>query len=380
MKILIAPNAFKNSLSAEDAAMAIKQGLETSRLDCTCVCFPIGDGGDGTAALIVKQCEGDVVHVMVHDPIGRKIKASYGLIDNGKTAVIEMANASGLRLLHPDELNPLAATSFGTGEQIMHALEMGVRKIIITMGGTATVDGGIGILRAMGVRFSDDRGAEIKTPEALSKLSEINLRSLDAGLLKSEFVILCDVTNPLLGSQGAANVFGPQKGADKNGVIKLEASLSKFVDVTQQQTGKDLSRLPFGGTAGGAAAGLSAFLGAHLVNGIEYFLQLTDFEKALAGTDLLITGEGSIDEQTLQGKGPFGVASAAKIKSIPVIAVAGKVPVKISSTLQNYFDVLIAIGSCPQDLQTAIKHTAEDLRRTATQLGNLLSSGRERIT
>lgn len=374
MHILIAPNAFKNSLNAEDAAVAIRKGLLRSNLPCTCECFPIGDGGDGTADLIIKKCGGVFINADVHDPLGRNIQASFGLIDDGETAVIEMANASGLRLLHPDELNPLHASSSGTGEQIKIALDKGVKKIIIAMGGSATVDGGSGILNALGIHFLDADGNRISDlPGSLAILKAIDAMGLDPRILNCEVIILCDVNNMLLGSQGSAAVFGPQKGASAEDVEKLEASLMRLAQVALKQTGRDMSTIKYGGTAGGAAAGLYALLHAKLVNGIDYYLQLTGFEKALEKSDLVITGEGSIDEQTLQGKGPFGVASLAKSMNIPVIGLAGKVPLEKDLNLQKYFDVLTAIGNGPCELPTALKYTSDNMVRTAWEVGNMLA-------
>jgi glycerate kinase len=219
MHILIAPNAFKHSLNAEDAASAIMEGLVLSKLDCTCECFPIGDGGDGTGELIIKKCEGELVNAAVYDPLGRKINASFGLIDEGKTAVIEMADASGIRLLQPDELNPLLATSYGTGEQIKVALDKGAKKIILGMGGSATVDGGCGILKALGIRFLNANGLDLQgLPGSLTELTSIDFSRLDERILDSEVIVLCDVDNLLLGEQGSAAIFGPQKGASVDDV------------------------------------------------------------------------------------------------------------------------------------------------------------------
>jgi glycerate 2-kinase len=377
LRILIAPNAFKNSLDAEGVALAIRDGLEQSALNCTCETFPIGDGGDGTGDLIIKKCAGELVSGMVHDPLGREIEASFGLIDSGKTAVIEMANASGLRLLKLSELGPLHANTFGTGEQIRLALDRGVTRIIIGMGGSATVDGGVGILKALGIRFLDEKGEELPTlPGDLVRLETIDVSELDHRIFDSEVIVLCDVDNTLLGEEGAAAVFGPQKGATAETLPKLEASLRRLAEVTLRQIGRHIAVLRHGGTAGGAAAGLYAFLGAKLVNGIDYFLQLTGFEAALEEADLVITGEGSIDEQTLQGKGPFGVARQAKLKGLPVIGVAGKVPLVKDPGLQEYFDVLVAIGNGPADLETAFRVTTENMVRTAWEIGNLLAVGR----
>lgn len=374
MHILIAPNAFKNALDAEAAAAAIQQGFLQSNLSCTCECFPIGDGGDGTGELIIKKCNGQFVKAEVHDPLGKKINASFGVINNGKTAVIEMANASGIRLLKQDELNPLRATSFGTGEQIKAALDRGVKKIIIGMGGSATVDGACGMLQALGIGFLDrDGNALTNLPEGLIELDTIDVSGLDKRILDCEVIVLCDVANRLLGEEGAAAVFGPQKGASPEAVRKLDTALERYASVALQQTGRDMTAIKSGGTAGGAAAGLYAFLNAKLVNGIEHFLELTGFDAALEKADLLITGEGSIDEQTLQGKGPFGVAYRAKQKGVPVIGLAGKVPLHPSKDLQACFDALLAIGHQPSDLAAALSDTAANLTRTARVIGDLLA-------
>lgn len=372
MHILISTNAFKHSLDAEEAALAIQHGLSQSKAIHTSECFPIGDGGDGTAALIIKRCKGTFINAEVNDALGRKINASIGLIDKGKTAVIEMADASGLRLLKPEELNPLQATSFGTGELIIKALDVGVEKIIIGMGGSATVDGGTGILQALGIRFLDKNGEELAIPGELTELDTIDLSLLDKRILECEVVILCDVDNMLLGDQGSAAIFGPQKGASADNVKKLDAGLSRLSEIALRQTGKEMSAIKYGGTAGGAAAGLYAFLNASLVNGIDHFLELTDFNTALERADIVITGEGSIDEQTLNGKGPFGVAYHAKLKGLPVIALAGKVPLEPNMSLEKYFDVLMPIGHQPFDLPEALAATRSNLIRTAKAIGNLL--------
>lgn len=373
MNIVIAPNAFKNSLDAQKVAEAIALGLSQSKLDCACKLFPVGDGGDGTGSLIIKHFNGKLIDTEVQDALGRKISASFGLIDNGRTAVIEMADASGIRLLKADELNPLITNTAGTGEMIRMALDKGVHKIIIGMGGSATVDGGTGILSALGVRFLNAEGKLLTTPAELNELSTIDLSGLDKRVQNCEFIVLCDVGNKLLGSDGAANVFGPQKGADDRAVVQLEAILKKFAAVTLQQTGVDMASVKHGGTAGGAAAGLYGFLKAKLVSGANYFLELTDFNKALNNTDIVFTGEGSIDEQTLQGKAPFAVADWAKRKQIPVIGLAGMVPLQYHKELSKYFDVLLSIGNEPFDRNLALKHTHGNLVRTAKQVGNILS-------
>lgn len=379
MHILIAPNAFKNSLNASEASEAIRQGLKQSKLGCTCECFPIGDGGDGTARLIVEKCKGSWIESEVHDPLGRMIKASFGLIDKGKTAVIEMADASGIRLLLPDELDPLRSSSFGTGEMIRLALDRGVNKILIGLGGSATVDGGAGILKAIGLRFLDRYGKELSgLPESLSALDYIDISGIDQRILKCEITVLCDVDNSLLGEKGAAAIFGPQKGSKVSDIPKLEQALQYLSEAAFRQTGRPMNGIKYGGAAGGTAAALYSFFNATLVNGAEYFLQLTGFAESLKHSDLVITGEGSLDEQTLQGKGPFAVAKIAKQQNIPVIGVAGRVPLNENLNLNKYFDVLMAIGHQPSDLDSAIKVTAPNLIRTSTAIGNMLSMSKNK--
>ena len=374
MHILIAPNAFKNSLDALAVAEAIGNGLQQSKLNCSIEYFPIGDGGDGTAELIVQKHNGTIINAEVHDALGRKINASFGLIDEDNTAVIELADASGIRLLQPHELNPLHATTYGTGELIKNALDKRVSRIIICIGGSATVDGGTGILQALGIHFLNNKNEILKElPESLINLAAINLSGLDKRILNCELIILCDVENKLLGENGAAKIFGPQKGATKEDVQKLEDGLTKFRDIALHETGKDMAAIKHGGAAGGVAAALSVFCNAKLVNGIDYFLTINSFDDALQKADLIITGEGSIDAQTLAGKGPYGVALRAKEKNIPVIGIAGKVPLTTDIELQKYFDVLLSINNEPFEIATAIKNTKDNLARTAKTIGDLLA-------
>ena len=375
MHILIAPNAFKNALDAAAVAEAIRSGLRQSKLRCTTECFPVGDGGDGTAKLLVQKFGGKYFTAKVRDPLGRKINATFGLIDKGKTAVIELADASGLRLLHQNEFNSLRASTFGTGELIKSALDKNVRKIILGVGGSATVDGGVGILQALGVRFLDAGGATLTNPpEDLIHLESLDLSGLDKRISRCALIILCDVENPLLGKHGSAKVFGPQKGATPSAVKKLEAGLKQFSEIIFRQTGRKIATLKHGGAAGGVPAGLHGLLNAEPVNGIEHFLEVTHFDAALRKADLVITGEGSIDEQTLHGKGPFGVALRAKWTDIPMIGLAGKIPVKRNSGLRRYFDLLLPISPKTMKLEAAILDTAQNLRRTATELGNSLAA------
>jgi len=373
MHILIAPNAFKNSLDAAKVAEAISNGLHKSKLSCTTTCFPVADGGDGTAGLLIDHLGGQTIDVIVKDPLKRKITSSFGWIEKNRTAIIELAAASGLRLLKADEYDPLITTTYGTGELIIEALNNNATKIILCIGGSATVDGGTGILKGLGIKFFDADGNELDDlPATLSSLAEVDITGLDKRIANTEIIILCDVENPLLGENGAAAVFGPQKGASAKDVQLLETGLIKFHDVVLNKTGKDMAVIKHGGAAGGVAASLHTFFNARLVNGIDYFLEVTGFENELKKTDVVITGEGSIDEQTLQGKGPFGVAKRAKEFSLPVIAFAGRVAIGPDQSSQQFFDHIISINENIDDLEAAMKNTYMNLEKTAERLGDLL--------
>lgn len=376
-QILIAPNAFKHSLDAAEAAEAIARGFAQSQLDCEAICFPIGDGGDGTCQLIHRALGGRFVAHTVQDPLGRPVKAGYSLIHGGRTAVVEMADATGIRLLVPGERNPMRASSYGTGELVRHALGESVDHIVIGMGGSATVDGGCGILHALGARFLDAAGHELAGyPEALEALQDIDLDNLDERLATCRITILCDVSNTLLGPDGAAAVFGPQKGATEQQVAQLDRFLGRLDAIARAKTGRSMADARHGGTAGGAAAGLFAFAGAALVQGIDFFLDMTGFDVALDTADWLVTGEGSLDSQTLGGKGPMGVAQRAKARGIPVVGLAGKLPLRPSRALSEAFDVLLPIGNEPAPLSQAMADTEANLQRTAEAIGNLLAFGK----
>lgn len=373
MHILIAPNAFKNSLDATKVAEAINKGLRQSKLSCTTTSFPVADGGDGTADLLINYLSGQLIRAVVQDPLQRRIKSSFGWIENERTAIIELAAASGLRSLKADEYDPLTTTTFGTGELIIEALNKGAGKIILCIGGSATVDGGTGILKATGIKFLDVKGNELDNlPASLSLLAEIDTTGFDKRIANTEIIILCDVENPLLGKNGAAAIFGPQKGASGKDVQLLEAGLTKLRDVLFNKTGKDIAVIKHGGAAGGVAASLHALVNARLVKGVDYFLDITEFEKELKRSTVVITGEGCIDEQTLQGKGPLGVAKRAKEFSLPVIGIAGRVDVGPGQSYKQYFDQLISINENQDDLAEALKNTYLNLEKTARQVGDLL--------
>lgn len=381
MHIIIAPNAFKGSLSATQAADCIADGLRKSNLSCRLTLFPIADGGDGTANLIADKMKSKSIKKTVHDPLGRKIEVDFGWMETTKTGIIEMSEASGLRLLKQEELNPLKANTRGTGELIKAALDLGAKSIIMGVGGSATVDGASGLLTELGVHFLDEQQQEILNyPEGLITLKQIDISGLDPRLKICKIFVLCDVENTLLGEKGAAAVYGPQKGADEEQVKFLDTCLKQLNEITKQDLGVDMSSIMHGGAAGGVAAGLSTFLKAELISGIDYFLDIMDFEKPLLDADLVITAEGALDEQTLEGKGPAGVAKKAKEKNIPVVIFAGNIPPEPGKEMRKYFDAIFSIGHGIVSLNDAIQNTATDLTRTACELGNVLAFKEKSIT
>jgi glycerate kinase len=373
MHILVAPNAFKNSLNADEAAAAISAGLQKSGLECSITQFPIADGGDGTGTLLIERLKGETFQSTVHDPLGRTISAKYGWL-NDQTAIIEMANASGLRLLTPAEYDPLHANTYGTGELIAECFFKKAKTIILCIGGSATVDGGTGMLKALGVKFIDKNGVELnQLPSSLTQLSDIIMPPSFDKIKETGFIVLCDVENRLLGEKGSAAVFGPQKGASADQVRQLENCLTQLRDITLKSTGKDLSSIIHGGAAGGIAAALQVFLDASLVNGIDYFLNITKFSEELEKADIVITGEGSLDQQTLEGKGPMGVARMAKQYSIPVIGMAGKIDNEY--LLKDYFNDLICINEKGSNPEHYIRNAKSNLERAAEMLGGQLKRG-----
>lgn len=339
-KVVIASDSFKGSMSSMDVAAAASEGIKELFPDCETVMVPVADGGEGTAEAIASACGGQMVSVPVHDPLMRPIKAEYGVIS--ATAVIDVAAASGLPLLKKEELNPLKASTYGTGELILDALGRGCRDFIIGLGGSATNDGGMGMLEALGFRFLDADGKVLTNEEglhmygsgaALSKVASIDISGVVEGLRESRFRVACDVNTPFCGPAGAAEIFAPQKGADAQMVKELDKGMANFAAViarTQglagagQTSGPDISRVPGTGAAGGLGGAFLAFLGACLTPGIELVLDTVRFDERIAGADMVITGEGKMDSQTLKGKTPFGILRHAKAQGICTVAVCGK--------------------------------------------------------
>lgn len=376
MHIVLAPNSFKNNLPADEVAKALKEGLLASGLYCTLKTCPVGDGGDGTGALLRKYFNTENITRQVFDPLGRLVNAVAGITTDKQTAIIELADASGLRLLKPEEYNPLLANTTGTGMLMKAALDKKVSTIVLCIGGSATVDGGSGILRELGVVFRDDNDLEITDlPKDLIRLKTIDLSGLDQRIFHTGIIILCDVKNKLLGDKGAARNFAPQKGASEEEVLYLENCLIKMKEAVAKATGKDMNDITHGGASGGVAAGLWAVCGAKPVNGIDYFLQQIRFEKVIRQADLIITGEGALDAQTLDGKAPLGVALAAIKNNIPVYAVAGKIEESARKQLSKYFDRLICINDSKASQKEALKNTKINLKSSAEKIGRSLLHG-----
>ncbi len=378
MRILVAPNAFKGALSAPEAAACIARGLACSGLDCEVEVMPIADGGDDTMEVLAGQ--GGTIHpVMVDDPLGRPVQAAWGMLADGETAVVEMARASGLKLLRPEERDPLRASTYGTGQLIAAAIAGGARRIIVGVGGSATVDGGAGCMQALGVRLLDADGHEVpRGGGALSRVARIDTTSLLAPLREQrvQVMVACDVDNPTLGPSGAAAIFGPQKGATPEQVAVLEAALSHFFTLVAEQVGVDVRALRGGGAAGALSAGLSAFLGAELRRGIDLVLEALHFEERLARIDLVITGEGRMDSQTLGGKGPFGVAMAAAACGIPTVALVGGLGDGEDALLEAGLAAIVPIAPGPIALEEALAAAGPLLERAAIRVGRLIALGR----
>ena len=342
--------------------------------DATYRLVPVADGGDGTLEALVDALHGRAIDVEVTGPDGRRLRAAYGLLGDGKTAIVEMARASGLALMPAGTNDPMTATSKGTGELIAAALDAGARRILVAIGGSATNDAGTGALAALGARFLDASGNELPPGgAALSGLSRIETRELDERLNGVTLEIASDVRNPLCGPNGASAVYGPQKGASPEDVRQLDAALAHFADVAAQTTGADMRQIPGAGAAGGFGGGFLALAHAVLRPGAELVLDVVDFQRQLEGADLVVTGEGRLDRQTLNGKAPYAVAAAARAQHIPVVAIAGAVDLPESELEASGIRKVIAAAppGMPEDL--AMGHAAELTERAAAGLASLIA-------
>ncbi|CAM3914687.1 glycerate kinase [Cohnella lubricantis] len=371
MRIVIAPDKFKGSLTALEAAQAMARGAARACPAAELKLVPMADGGDGTMACLVEATGGRYVTAACQDPLGREREARIGLLAGGETCAVELAEASGLALLQPHELDPLRASTYGFGQLIRAGLDAGARRFTLCLGGSATTDGGAGMLQALGFRLLDGAGAPIGPGGgALESLRTIDRSAADARLWACEWVVACDVDNPLIGPSGAAAVFGPQKGAQPDDVHRLDANLGHLADVIADAAGVRVHGLPGAGAAGGVAAALHALMGARLVPGVRLCLEASGLDRALAGADLVLTGEGRVDAQTLRGKTACGVAQAAAARHVPAIVLGGSVAEDLPPTELRSLGVLAAAaaGEPGMPLGEAMRRAAELLERRTEEL------------
>jgi glycerate kinase len=379
MKIVIAPDSFKESLSAMAVANAIEAGFREIFPDAEYIKLPVADGGEGTVQAMIDASGGTLVELPAQGPLGAEaapVAAFYGMMGDGVTAVIEMAAASGLELLTPAQRDPLRATSYGTGQLIKHALDAGARRFVLGVGGSATNDGGAGMLQALGGRLLDAHGADLAPGGgALDALDRIDLSGLDARIKDCVFDVACDVSNPLVGPQGASAIFGPQKGATPDMVARLDDNLRHYAAIIARDAGHDVADVPGAGAGGGIAAAMLAFLGGRLRPGSEIVTDAVGLDAAVAGADLIITGEGRIDGQTIHGKTPIGVARVAQRHGKPVIAIAGSLATGASAVHDHGIDAVFAAVSGVCTLDEALAAAADNLRSAARNVAATLRLG-----
>ncbi len=369
MKILVAPNALKGSLSAQQAADAIARGIRRALADADIEKLPVADGGDGLLEVLAGPLHAEWIRRTVQGPLGQPVQASVLFCPSGRRAVIEMAAAAGLALLSPEQLDPLLASSHGVGELIGAALDLECRPIVLGIGGSATCDGGTGLACALGARFLNERGESLPGNGAsLQRIRHIDLSSIDKRLEGIQFDVACDVDNPLLGPNGAARIYGPQKGASPAEVEQLEAGVSNFARCIETGLARDVRDLAGAGAAGGLGAGLLALFDAKLTPGAQLILNLLDIEQALQNTDLVITCEGRLDEQTRFGKAPAAVARAARSRGIPCIALAGSLDKTAFQLHDVGFQAVFSLCPGPVSLEEALENAADYLANTAEQV------------
>lgn len=367
MKIILAIDSFKGSLTSEEAGEAVREGILSVCPECQTEVVPIADGGEGVLSVLLDAMQGQRHTLMVHGPCMTLVQASYGISADGSTALIEMASASGLPLVPKEQRNPMKTTSYGTGELIRDALDKGCRAFFLGIGGSATNDAGVGMLQALGFRFLDKNGEVLGYGgEVLEKVARIDSSNKHPKLNEARFVVACDVRNPFCGPEGAAYVFARQKGADDEMIVQLDRGMRLFAEVIRKETGKDVLREPGSGAAGGMGGGFIAFLDAELRSGADWLLGLCRFDERIADADLVITGEGRIDRQSLMGKIPGKILQMGQVRGIPVMALAGCVedePLLKKAGFQNVY----AVKPKDMSLEEAMKRetAVQNLRETA---------------
>ncbi|WP_375753001.1 glycerate kinase [Vibrio sp. HN007] len=374
MKVVIAPDSFKESLTAKEVCQAVETGLKRVWQDAEFVHVPVADGGEGTVQSLVDATDGKLVELSVTGPLNTPVDAFYGILGDNATAVIEMAAASGLHHVPSDKRDPKLTTSLGTGELIKHALDSGITKLIIGLGGSATNDGGIGMLTALGAKFLDSEGNQV-TPNGagLAQIRDINVDELDSRLQQTNILVACDVDNPLCGEHGASATFGPQKGATSNDVVYLDQGLKHYGAKVMLQLGKEVVNVPGAGAAGGMGAALIGFTSARLKAGIDIVVETVQLSERIEGADLVITGEGRIDWQTVHGKTPMGVAREAKKHSVPVIAMSGCVGENYQAVYDIGIEAVFAAVPRAMDLPTAFAESGINLANLAENVARIWS-------
>jgi glycerate kinase len=369
---VLAPDSFKESMTAKEVCIAVEKGIKKALPEAVCIQVPMADGGEGTVQSLVDATDGKIYPVTVTGPLGTPVEASFGILGDGETAAIEMASASGIHFVNKETKNPLITTTYGTGELIKAAMDQGVRKIIIGIGGSATNDGGAGMAQALGVRLLDENGEELSFGGgALGRLATVDISGIDPRLKDTIIYVASDVTNPLCGEKGASHVFGPQKGATPDMVQTLDENLAHYAGVLKEQLGKDIIDFPGAGAAGGLGAGLLAFTSAELRRGIELVIDFTELEDKVKMADFVLTGEGGIDFQTQYGKTPYGVAQAAKKYGKPVIALAGYVG-EVDVLYDKGIDAIFGILPKATSLEEALAAGQENIEKTAENIARLL--------
>ena len=371
---VLAPDSFKESMTAEQACHAMQRGIAKVFTAARFIAVPMADGGEGTVDALLVANKGQKIEMEVTGPLPtQKVQSYFGLIDDGKTAVIEMAMVNGIHLIDQAQRNPLLTTTLGTGELIGHALDLGVKKIIIGLGGSVTNDAGAGMAQALGAQFYDTHGRTVAVGGGqLNQIKEIDLSKLDPRLKQTDIIIASDVNNPLCGKNGASYVFGPQKGATAAMVQQLDQNLSYFADLVGQQLNVDLKNVAGAGAAGGLGFALMAFAGASIRSGVKIVIEETGLAEQIAQADYVFTGEGGIDFQTKFGKTPFGVAQVAKRLNKPVIACAGYIGEGIEELYMEGFTAIFGIMDGAGDLQTALKNGEKNLERTCENIARIL--------
>ena len=375
MNFLIAPASFKECLNANQIAKIIKDAILSVFPDAFIKVIPMADGGEGTVETLINAQNGTFKYIEVHDPLLRKTTARFGIINENKTAIIEMAAASGIELISKSERNPLITSTYGTGELITAALDLGCRKIILGIGGSATNDAGVGALMALGVRFYDKKDHLLKNIGGnLSLIHRFENSLLDSRLSESEIIIACDVNNPLTGTEGASLVYSPQKGADLKTARKLDDHLKYFAALIRQSKGIDIEGIPGAGAAGGLGGGLLAFTNCKLVPGFEIVKEITQLEKYIEWADIIFTGEGQIDFMTKFGKTPAGIARIAKKYNKPVIAIAGSLGENYQELYEDGFKAIYPINDNPITIEESIRRAPELIYTTVVNIANTIKA------